>query len=301
MNLQRLAATTIATTIAAFGLVACSQESGDTTASNSASSDSGETTTVRIGTTDADQEAWNVFKDLAEQEGITLDIVQFSDYPPVNEALAQGEIDLNKYQHILYLAKYNASSGNDLKIVGSSEIYPLALFWKDHTSLDGIDGEEIAIPNDDSNQGRAINVLVQADLVTLKGGADELAPTPADIDTDQSKVSVVPVDAAQTPSAYKEGRPAIINNSWLERASIEPSEAIFQDDPASEQGEPYINVFAARAEDVDNPTYVRLAELWHDAAVTEAVQQDSRGTAVEVKRPADELNDILARLENNEK
>ncbi|MCP1387782.1 MetQ/NlpA family ABC transporter substrate-binding protein [Corynebacterium sp. TA-R-1] len=298
MRASRFIAAAAAATLALTGLTACSNESTSTSATGTAE---GENVTVRIGTTDADQQAWSVFADLAEQEGITLDIVQFSDYPPVNEALAQGELDLNKFQHILYLAKYNASSGNDLKVVGSTEIYPLALFWKDHTSLDGIEGSEIAIPNDDSNQGRAINVLVQAGLVTLKDGADELAPTPADIDAAASKVSVVPVDASQTPSAYKEGRPAIINNSWLDRAGIEPSEAIFQDDPASEQGEPYINVFASRAEDVDNPTYVKLAELWHDASVAEAVQKDSRGTAVEVERPKNELNDILERLEQNQK
>ena len=295
MRAQRFIAAAAAATLAFTGLTACSNESED----NAAGTDGN--VTVRIGTTDADQEAWSVFSDLAAENGIDLDIVQFSDYPPVNEALAQGEIDLNKFQHILYLAKYNATSGNDLKVVGSTEIYPLALFWKDHTSLDGIEGKEIAIPNDDSNQGRAINVLVQAGLVTLKDGADPLAPAPADIDAAKSKVTVVPVDASQTPSAYNEGRPAIINNSWLDRAGIEPSEAIFQDDPASEQGEPYINIFASRAEDQDNPTYVKLAELWHDAKVSEAVQKDSRGTAVEVERPANELNDILDRLEQSQK
>ncbi|WP_066529756.1 MetQ/NlpA family ABC transporter substrate-binding protein [Corynebacterium bouchesdurhonense] len=295
MRAQRFIAAAAAATLAFTGLTACSNESEDNAAGENGN------VTVRIGTTDADQEAWSVFSDLAAENGIDLDIVQFSDYPPVNEALAQGEIDLNKFQHILYLAKYNATSGNDLKVVGSTEIYPLALFWKDHTSLDGIEGKEIAIPNDDSNQGRAINVLVQAGLVTLKDGADPLAPAPADIDAAKSKVTVVPVDASQTPSAYNEGRPAIINNSWLDRAGIEPSEAIFQDDPASEQGEPYINIFASRAEDQDNPTYVKLAELWHDAKVAEAVQKDSRGTAVEVERPANELNDILARLEQNQK
>ena len=295
MRAQRFIAAATAATLAFTGLTACSNESEDNAAGENGN------VTVRIGTTDADQEAWSVFSDLAAENGIDLDIVQFSDYPPVNEALAQGEIDLNKFQHILYLAKYNATSGNDLKVVGSTEIYPLALFWKDHTSLDGIEGQEIAIPNDDSNQGRAINVLVQAGLVTLKDGADPLAPAPADIDAAKSKVTVVPVDASQTPSAYNEGRPAIINNSWLDRAGIEPSEAIFQDDPASEQGEPYINIFASRAEDQDNPTYVKLAELWHDAKVSEAVQKDSRGTAVEVERPADELNGILDRLEQNQK
>ncbi|MGV0392651.1 MetQ/NlpA family ABC transporter substrate-binding protein [Corynebacterium riegelii] len=298
MRASRITASLAALTIAATSLVACSNESDSAT---DAAAQDGDNVVVKIGTTDADQQAWSVFADLAAEEGITLDIVQFSDYPPVNEALAQGELDLNKYQHILYLAKYNASSGNDLRVLGSTEIYPLALFWKDHDSLDGIEGSEIAIPNDDSNQGRAINVLVQAGLLTLKDGADELAPTPADIDAAASKVSVVPVDASQTPTAYKEGRPAIINNSWLDRAGIEPTEAIFQDDPASEQGEPYINVFASRAEDIDNPTYLKLAELWHDPAVAEAVQKDSRNTAVEVERPKEELNEILDRLVANEK
>ena len=294
MRLNRVIATIAASALAATSLVACSNDSAEKTTD---AAGGGEDTVVKIGTTDADQKAWSVFEDLAAANGITLDIVQFSDYAPVNEALAQGEIDLNKFQHILYLATYNEASGNDLKVLSTTEIYPLALFWKDHDSLDGIEGTEVAIPNDDSNQGRAINVLVQADLITLKDGADELAPSPADIDEAASKVKVVPVDASQTTSAYKEGRPAIINNSWLERAGIEPKQAIFQDDPASEQGEPYINVFAARAEDLDNPTYNRLAELWNSPEVAAAVQEDSRGTAVAVERSRDDANAILARLQ----
>ena len=294
MRLNRVIATIAASALAATGLVACSDNSAE---KSTDAAGSGEDAVVKIGTTDADQKAWSVFEDLAADNGITLDIVQFSDYAPVNEALAQGEIDLNKFQHILYLATYNEASDNDLKVLSTTEIYPLALFWKDHDSLDGIEGTEIAIPNDDSNQGRAINVLVQADLVTLKDGADALAPAPADIDEAASKVKVVPVDASQTTSAYKEGRPAIINNSWLERAGIEPKQAIFQDDPASEQGEPYINVFAARAEDLDNPTYNRLAELWNSPEVAAAVQEDSRGTAVAVERTRDDANAILARLQ----
>ncbi|UUA87727.1 MetQ/NlpA family ABC transporter substrate-binding protein [Corynebacterium pseudogenitalium] len=294
MRLNRVIATIAASALAATSLVACSDNSAE---KSTDAAGGGEDTVVKIGTTDADQKAWSVFEDLAADNGITLDIVQFSDYAPVNEALAQGEIDLNKFQHILYLATYNEASGNDLKVLSTTEIYPLALFWKDHDSLDGIEGTEVAIPNDDSNQGRAINVLVQADLVTLKDGADELAPSPADIDEAASKVKVVPVDASQTTSAYKEGRPAIINNSWLERAGIEPKQAIFQDDPASEQGEPYINVFAARAEDLDNPTYNRLAELWNSPEVAAAVQEDSRGTAVAVERSRDDANAILARLQ----
>ncbi|WIM68181.1 MetQ/NlpA family ABC transporter substrate-binding protein [Corynebacterium breve] len=286
MRFTRIVATAAAATIAATGLVACSGAD--------------DSSTIKIGTTDADQKAWSVFTDIAAEEGIELEVVPFSDYSPVNEALAQGELDVNKFQHIKYLAEYNVGSGQDLKIVGSTEIYPLALFWKDHSSIDGIDGEEVAIPNDPSNQGRAINVLVQAGLVTLKEG-EVTDPTPADIDAAASKVKVTPIDAAQTPTVFNEGKPAIINNSWLDRAGITPDEAVFEDDPNSTQAEPYINVFASRSEDIDDETLNKLVELWHSAEVMAAVDEDSKGTAVEVSRDKEELNDVLARLEEEAK
>ena len=296
MRIKRTLATVAAAALATTGLVACSNESDDT--ADTAAKD-GDNVTVKIGTTEADQEAWRVFKDLAKDNGITLDIVSFSDYSPVNEALAQGELDVNKFQHIKYLAEYNKASNNDLRIVGSTEIVPLALFWKDHDSIDGIDGESVAIPNDPSNQGRAINVLVQAGLLTLRDSvADELAPTPADIDKDASKVTVTPVDASQTPTAYNEGKPAIINNTWLDRAGIEPGLAVFQDDPESKEAEPYINVFAAQADNIDDETLNKLVELWQTPEVAEATAKDSKGTSVPVYRDKAELNEILDRLQN---
>lgn len=181
MRLTRIVATAAAATIAATGLVACSNGESSDGASGEGSS------TIRIGTTDADQQAWSVFSDLAAEEGIDLEVVPFSDYAPVNEALAQGELDVNKFQHIKYLAEYNVGAGEDLQVVGSTEIYPLALFWKDHDGLDGIEGEDVAIPNDPSNQGRAINVLVQAGLVTLSE-EDLTDPTPADIEIGRAHV-----------------------------------------------------------------------------------------------------------------
>ena len=296
MRIKRTLATVAAAALATTGLVACSNESEDTTETTAAN---GENVTVKIGTTEADQEAWTVFKQLAADNGIELDIVQFSDYSPVNEALAQGELDVNKFQHIKYLAEYNAASGNDLKVVGSTEIVPLALFWKDHDSLDGIEGQSVAIPNDPSNQGRAINVLVQAGLLALNDNvADPLTPTPAEINKDESKVTVTPVDASQTPNAYNEGKPAIINNTWLDRAGIEPSLAVFEDDPESKEAEPYINVFAARSEDISDETLNKLVELWQTPEVAEATAKDSKGTSVPVYRDQKELNDILDRLQN---
>ncbi|NLZ57104.1 MAG: methionine ABC transporter substrate-binding protein [Corynebacterium sp.] len=292
MKLRRITTTAIAGVFAATTLIACGSDSDGT----SATTEEGNGVTISIGTTDAGKEAWTVFEEKATEEGITLDIVSFSDYSTPNDALAQDQLDVNLFQHLKFLAAYNAGSGEDLTPVGSSEIVPLALFWKDHDSIDGIDGEQVVIPNDESNQGRAINVLVQADLVTLKTPG-MITPTPADIDEEASKVSVLPVDAAQSPTAYHEGTPAIINNSFLDRASIDPNLAVFEDDPNSEEAEPYINIFATKAEDKDDENIARLVELWHDADVQAAVDRDSKGTSVAVDRPADELQAILDRLE----
>ena len=293
MRTKRYLAAVAATALAATSLVACSSET-DSSTSNGDS----DAVTVKIGTTDADQKAWSVFADEAQKAGIDLDIMRFTEYPQVNPAQVEGQIEISKFQTINYQAQYNATAGEDLRIIGSGEINILGLYWKDHDSLDGIEGTEVAIPNDPSNQGRAINVLVQAGLVKVREGAPKLMPTPADINKEASKVEVVAVDASQTPNAYNEGRPAIINNTWLDRAGIEPGLAVFQDDPESKEAEPYINVFAARAEDIDDETLNKLVELWQTPEVAEAAAKDSKGTSVPVYREQSELNEILDRLQD---
>ena len=290
MRTKHVIAAAAASLIATTGLVACSSET------DTASSSDGDTVTVKIGTTDADLKAWSVFADEAQKAGIDLDIVRFTEYPQVNPAQSEGQIEISKFQTINYQAQYNATSGEDLRIIGSGEINVLGLFWKDHDSLDGIEGQEVAIPNDPSNQGRAINVLVQAGLLTLRDGAPTLTPTPADIDKDASKVEVVAVDASQTPNAYNEGRPAIINNNWLQRAGIDPASSVAADDPNSELAEPYINVFTVSGDDLDNETYEKLVDVWQSPEVTAALDEDSNGTAVQVQRSKEDLNEILDRL-----
>lgn len=251
---------------------------------------------IRIGSTDSSKKAWQVFQDKAKEAGLPLEVVDFSDYSTPNQALDQGQLDVNQFQHLKFLASYNSSANATLTPIGSTEIVPLALFWKDHSSLDGIEGQEVVIPNDPTNQGRAINVLVQAKLLELRTPG-LVTPTPADVDTAKSKVKITPVDAAQTTAAWGEGKPAIINNSFLDRAQIDPKSAVFADDPSSTEAEPYINVFVTRAEDKDNERYKKLVEIWHDKAVQDAVAEDSRGTSVSVNRPAEDLQKILDRLE----
>ena len=106
----------------------------------------------------------------------------------------------------------------------------------------------------------------------------------------------MPVDAAQTPAAYGEGKPAIINNSFLDRAGIDPTTAVFQDDPNSKEAEPYINAFVVRAEDANNEEIKKVAEIWHSQAVQDAVAEDSKGTSVPVQKSPEELKKILDRV-----
>lgn len=285
MFLRRFTAIAAASVITATSLVACG-------------SGSGSDEVIRIGTTDSSKKAWQVFEKKANENDIKLEIVNFGDYNTPNRALSEDQLDVNLFQHLLFLAEYNKGAGDNLTPIGSTEVVPLALFWKDHDSVDGIEGQSVSIPKDSSNQGRAINVLADAGLLTLKE-KDLVTPTPADIDEAKSKVKVTPVDAAQTTTAYGEGTPAIINNSFLDRAGIDPNSSILADDPASATAEPFINVFVTKADDKDNPKIKKLAELWHDQEVLDAVAEDSGGTSVPVKRSAEELQQILGRIEES--
>lgn len=281
MRIRRVLAASSAVVIAATSLAACS--SGDSDGK------------IVVGTTDAAKKAWSAFEDEAEAQGLDIEVQNFSDYNTPNQALDQGELDTNNFQHLKFLAEFNKGNGTDLVPIVATEIVPLALFWQGHDSLDGIEGQEVAIPNDTTNQGRAINVLVQAKLVTLKKEG-LITPGLPDIDEAKSKVKVVPVDAAQTPTAYGEGKPAIINNSFLDRAGIDPTTAVFQDDPNSKEAEPYINAFVVRAEDANNEEIKKVAEIWHSQTVQDAVAEDSKGTSVPVQKSPEELKKILDRV-----
>lgn len=286
MKFRRIIAAAVTALIASVGLASCS---------SSPESSSGSGKVIKIGTTDASKRQWKVFQDEAKKAGFNVQVVPFSDYNTPNDALQQGQIDVNQFQHIKFLANYNAGKNTELTPIVATEIIPLALFWKDHKNLDGIEGQSVAIPNDSTNQGRAINVLVQAGLVKLKN-KDILEPTPVDIDESASKVKVTAIDASRCPAVYGEGKPAIINNSFLDRAKINPKSAIFKDDPSNPAAEPYINAFVVKKDRANDKDLIRLGEIWHTKPVQEAIAKDSAGTSVEVKRTPEELIKIENRL-----
>jgi D-methionine transport system substrate-binding protein len=253
-------------------------------------------TTVKIGTTEAGSTYWAPFKELAAQQGIDLEVVSFSDYTQANPALSQSRIDLNLFQHLMFLANYNVANNDTLTPISSTYIVPLSLYSRKHTAVAEIPaGGTIAIPNDPVNQARALLVLQKAGLVTLKGGGNALS-TLAEIDKDKSKVTVTPVDAAQTVAALPSVDGSIVNNNFALNGGLDPSKALFGDDPKDPQAEPYINIIVSRAADKDNPVYAKIAAIYKDERVSGVARAESKNTSVIVDRPQADLAAILARL-----
>jgi len=246
--------------------------------------------TVRIGTVGAGDPYWKTFTDAAAAEGIDVEIVDFTDYPQPNPALSAGEIDLNQFQHIIYLATYNEAAGDDLQPIGSTAIYPLGLYSTQYDSVADIPaGETVAVPDDDSNQARGLLILQSAGLITLTDGGS-IFSTLDQVDEANSKVKVIALDAALTATSLPDVAAAIINNDFVEDAGLTPGDAIAQDDPSDPKALPYVNIFASRAADAGNPTYLKLVEIYHSTqAVLDGVLDASGGTAEIVKIPAADL------------
>jgi len=255
---------------------------------------------IRIGVVNAEEPYRQVFAEAAREEGIYIEFVNFAEFPLVNQALAEGDLDMNQFQHLQFLANFNVSTGNDLTPIGATAVYPLGLYSFRWDSVDDFpQGAEVAIPNDPTNQARALLVLQDAGLLTLRDGGNSLS-TPFDIIADESRVSVIPVEAAMTAVSLSDVDGSIVNNSMIAQIGMSLADAIFADDPDSPAAEPYINVWVARADDAENPKFVRLVELFHTApGVIEGLIDSSAGTAAVRNNSAADLQRILAGIEAN--
>ncbi|MFE7844158.1 MetQ/NlpA family ABC transporter substrate-binding protein [Microbacterium sp. NPDC057407] len=254
---------------------------------------------VRIGVVGAGDPYWETYKEAAAAEGIEVELVDFSEYTQPNPALSAGELDLNQFQHVIYLATYNVASDDDLQPVGATAIYPLGLYSTQYDSVEDIpEGSTVAVPNDESNQARGLLVLQSAGLIELEDGGS-IFSTVADV-KESSKVKVEALDAALTATSLPDVAAAIINNDFVADAGLSFEDAIAVDDPSDPNALPYINIFAARAEDADNPTYLKLVEIYQTTQeVLDGVQEASGGTAVFVDTPAEDLVASLTDVEDD--
>ena len=197
-----------------------------------------------------------IVEDLAK-EGITLKIVEFNDYVTPNEAVESGQIDANFFQHVPYMNTFNTDRGYHLVSVAGTHVEPLALYSKKHASLADIpNGASIAIPNDPTNEGRALLLLQSAGLIKLDANAG-LEATPQNIVSNPQKFVFREIEAASLPRVLTDVDAAIINGNYAIPAGL----SISRDGLLIEgSNSPYVNIVTVKAGNENDPRIKALVK-----------------------------------------
>lgn len=218
-------------------------------------------------------------KPILEKKGYTVKLVEFNDYVQPNLALAQGSLDANLFQHVIYLKKFAADKGLNLVDITQAAIAPLGIYSKKRKTLADLrDGDRVTLPNDPSNLARALVLLEQNKLVKVKPGVDPLKITEKDIAENPRKLVLTPIEAAQLPRTLDDVEFAIINGNFAISSGLKLTEAVVLEKTPDH----YLNVVAVKTEDKDKPWAKQLVEAFHSADYKAALDKHFHGYA----RPA---------------
>lgn len=249
-----------------------------------------------------DSEFQDAIKEVAAEKGLEIEWVNTQDWVLPNTELVAGNVDANAFQHILYLSAFNAENGADLTPVFSTVITQWGIFSKTLGSTDDIpEGGRIAIPEDPSNGGRALNILASAGLIELSDDAGDF-PTTDDVTANPKNLEFVPIAATTIPQQFDDPSlsAVVVGTSYFDPSQgIDSDDALYLDDSLNEKNLPYINVIATRADDADAPAWKILKEVYADPRVAEALEKESFGNTVLVDIPVDTLRDKLADLQKS--
>ncbi len=263
MKRNKIIAFVLATALLALALTACGSQSNtskdDQSAANGQNTESTEPVTVKLGVVGSIYEdLWTPAKEALKDEGIDLEFVQFSDYVTPNNALANGEIDLNAFQHRIYLQSEIDSYGYEIQNIGNTFIIPLNLYSQKVSSVDELkDGDTVAIPDDLTNGGRALKVLEAAGLIELNPDA-AFNPTLDDIVKYNVGIKIEELKANVIPSALADVTAAVVNGNYALDFGLKTDEAIYKDTVLDV--EEYWNLIAARTADLEDPDKVAVYE-----------------------------------------
>lgn len=234
--------------------------------------------TIKIGVTPGPHaQIMEEVKKVAAGKGLDLDILEFSDYVVPNQALADGDLQANSFQHQPYLDNQVKDRGFDLVSVAQTVNFPMGVYSRKVKSLNELkDGASIAIPNDPTNGGRALLILADKGLIKLRDGAG-LKVSPADVVENPKNITFAELDAAQLPRALDDVDASVINTNYALEAGLDPAK-----DPIAREGEkaPYINVIAVRAADKDAPWVKTLVDAYHSKEVKDFVATKFKGAVI---------------------
>lgn len=235
---------------------------------------------VKIGVVGANNDVLESVKERLKEDGIDLQLVEFSDYTQPNAALAEKEIDLNSFQHQIFLDNYNKEHKTELVSIGHTVSAPLGIYSskiKDVKELKN--GAEIAIPNDATNGGRALLLLQSAGLIKVDP-AKKQTPTVSDVTENKLNLKITELDASQTARALQDIDASVINSGMAVDAGFVPTkDAIFLE-PVDETSKPYVNIIVAREADKDNKTYNKVVDVYQQEETKKVIEETSKGSSI---------------------
>ena len=287
------AATEAATTAAATEAAKETEAAGETEAAKEteAAAEAGsaveplaEAVDIKIGATPSPHaEILEQAKDDLAAAGINLDIVVYNDYVQPNLATDQGEIQANYFQHQPYLDDFNAENGTHLTSVGAIHYEPFGIYAGKANDLSNIaDKAQIAVPNDTTNEARALQLLQANGIITLKDGVG-LTATKQDIVENPHNVEILEVEAAQIPRSIESVDFACMNGNYAIDAGFKPSDALAQEDASSEAAQTYANVVVVSDADADSEWAKKLVEVLQSEKVSEYITNTYEGGVIPMK------------------
>lgn len=225
-------------------------------------------------------EILEVAKEQLEEEGYELIIKEYTDYVIPNEALEAGDLDANYFQHLPYLEDYNAENGTELVSIGTVHYEPFGIYAGKSDSLENVqEGAIVAVPNDTTNEARALLLLEDNGLITLKDGVG-LEATINDIVDNPYNLDIKELEAAQLARSLSDVDYAVINGNYAIDAGLNVSDALAAEDETSEAAQTYANVVAVRADEVDEPKIQALIKALQSDGVKDFIAENYNGAVV---------------------
>lgn len=211
-----------------------------------------------------------------EKKGYKVKLVEFNDYVQPNQALAQGSLDANFFQHRVYLQKFAADQKLDIVELVQGPIAPLGVYsTKRKTLAEAHEGDRVTLPNDPSNLARALVLLEQNKLIVLKSGADPIRVSEKDVAENPRKLKFIPLEAAQLPRSLGDTEYAIINGNFAISSGLKLTEAVVLE----KTPEHYLNVVAVKRADKDSAWAKDLVEVYRSKDFQAVVDSKFQGYA----------------------
>ncbi|MEU3749540.1 MULTISPECIES: MetQ/NlpA family ABC transporter substrate-binding protein [Streptomyces] len=274
----KLTAGIAATAALALGLTACGTSSDPSSAKDSAGSGDTSKPLVVAASPTPHADILNYVKDnLAEKEGLKLEVKEFTDYVLPNTATQSGQVDANFFQHKPYLDDFNQKNKTTIVPVVNVHLEPLGLYSKSLKSVKDIKaGQTIAVPNDTTNGGRALQLLAENGLITIKPGVGTNAKL-SDI-TDKKGLEFKELEAATVPRALNDVDAAVINGNYAIEAKLQPAKDALVLEKAD--GNPYANFLAVKEGNEKDARVQKLAKLLNSPEVKKYIEDTYKGSVI---------------------